>query len=236
MLSVLIVLAAIIMHQVYKADGEKPAYEETVPPVPAKPELAVLKLLEGFSAVPYRGVDDHNRTIGYGHVIQPGESFGDGITEEEAEELLAGDLRGNHEALRDFVTGNDIALAQNQYDALLIFSYQLGKNVWKREDYDFIRLLKTGTWTDEQILYEMSRFDISQSMAYKGLWKRRMNEALLFVSGEYCVYDIPELEEMGYLWPKGRGVRGSASADDVGIDLRKAGAKDSEKNAAEEQS
>ncbi|WRS27187.1 hypothetical protein U6B65_12765 [Oscillospiraceae bacterium MB08-C2-2] len=65
--------------------------------------------------------------------------------------------------------------------------------------------MKSGTWTSEQIVYEMGRFDVSGTTAHEGLWKRRMNEALLFITGEYYNYDLSELEEMGYTWPKKDG-------------------------------
>jgi len=162
----------------------------------------LLKLLEGFSGSSYTGVDSQNLTIGYGHVINSEELFEDELTEKEAAKLLKKDLQKYSTALHNFAVNNKIKLSQNQYDALIIFSYQLGPYIWEYEDYDFIQLLKSKTWTNEQIIYEMGRFDISEQIAYEGLWKRRMNEALLFIYGEYHLYELEELEEIGYIWPK----------------------------------
>lgn len=194
------------MDEFFSRLDRTPFSEINVPTHISNQGLNLLKLLEGFIGGSYSGVDSWNQTIGYGHVIQPEENFINGITEEDATELLAKDLQRFHVALHNFILENSLDLSQNQFDALLIFSYQLGPNIWDRDDYDFIQLLKSGIWTDEQITYEMGRFDVSGSAAYEGIWKRRMNEALLFVTGEYRLYEIPELEEIGYTWPKKQGI------------------------------
>ncbi len=51
-----------------------------------------IKEYETFEVEAYRGQDSQNESIGFGHVIKPGEQFGT-ITIEEAEELLRQDLQ-----------------------------------------------------------------------------------------------------------------------------------------------
>ena len=208
-----LVLCGVITAVVAAVRKKPEASGASAPVVISQQGLALLKQLEGFAPFSYRGVDSRNRTIGYGHVVQPGENFDSGMSEDEAAMLLVKDLRAYHARLRDFTGEHDLILAQNQFDALVIFSYQLGPKIWLIEEYDFIQLLKTGVWTDDQIVYEMGRFDMSESVAYEGLWKRRMNEALLFVTGDYRFYEAAALEELGYVWPK----KGVMSASGKGL-------------------
>ena len=64
-----------------------------------------------------------NATIGYGHMLRPGESFSRPITEAEALELEAKDVaRIVEPALKRI----NVALTQNQIDALGSFIYNVG--------------------------------------------------------------------------------------------------------------
>lgn len=62
-------------------------------------------------------------TIGYGHLIKPGEDFSDGISETAATELLRSDIATTERAVQNNIT---VPLTQNQFDALVIFAYNIG--------------------------------------------------------------------------------------------------------------
>jgi len=62
-------------------------------------------------------------TIGYGHLIKPGEDFSDGISETAATELLRSDIATTERAVQNNI---NIPLSQNQFDALVIFAYNIG--------------------------------------------------------------------------------------------------------------
>jgi type VI secretion system secreted protein VgrG len=62
-------------------------------------------------------------TIGYGHLIKPGEDFSDGISETAATELLRSDIATAERAVQDNISA---PLSQNQFDALVIFAYNIG--------------------------------------------------------------------------------------------------------------
>lgn len=62
-------------------------------------------------------------TIGYGHLIKPGEDFRKGISEKKAVELLRADIAVAERAVQDNIT---VSLLQNQFDALVIFAYNIG--------------------------------------------------------------------------------------------------------------
>ena len=62
-------------------------------------------------------------TIGYGHLIKPGEDFRNGITESIATELLRSDIATAERAVQDNI---NILLSQNQFDALVSLAYNIG--------------------------------------------------------------------------------------------------------------
>ena len=64
-------------------------------------------------------------TIGYGHLIKPGEIFADGINEIQATELLYNDIALAQNAVQNNII---VPITQNQYDALVAFAYNIGCN------------------------------------------------------------------------------------------------------------
>lgn len=83
--------------------------------------LALIRRFEGFSPTVYdcpAGLP----TIGYGHVVGRGETFGR-IGEREAERLLLGDARIAARAVARLISAQ---LRQGQFDALVSFTFNLG--------------------------------------------------------------------------------------------------------------
>lgn len=68
-------------------------------------------------------------TIGYGHLIKPGENFANGIDENYATELLRHDISVAENAVRTNITAQ---ITQNQFDALVIFAYNIGATNFAR--------------------------------------------------------------------------------------------------------
>lgn len=66
--------------------------------------------------------------IGYGNVVNPGTAFFNNITRTEAKALLLQKLNNGIylKALNDFIAKNNLKFSQNQFDALLSFTYNLG--------------------------------------------------------------------------------------------------------------
>ncbi len=120
-----------------------------------------------------------NPTIGYGHLIKDGETF-DTITEEEALQLFSEDIAS-------FET--------------MVINYSNNRNViWKQQEFDaFVSLtFNSGTYVADvmdDIIDGVDPYDAFSKICYsggvfsKGLWRRRMDEADIFVNGEYTRQD-----------------------------------------------
>ena len=100
--------------------------------------IALLKQLEGCvkqnnkhiiyddktsAPVPVNLPLPHGATIGYGHLVKPDEDFSHGITESVATELLRADITTAEHAVQNNII---VPLTQNQFDALVIFAYNIG--------------------------------------------------------------------------------------------------------------
>ena len=115
-------------------------------------------------------------TIGYGHT--KGVQEGDRITEAEADRLLRIDLDEYEEAVNNLV---DVDLNQNQFDALVSFTFNLGAGNLKRST--LLKKLNAGDY--HGAAEEFPRWNKSNGRVLPGLVKRRSAERLLFL-GESC--------------------------------------------------
>ncbi len=136
--------------------------------------IALIKEFEGYSARPYDDVAG-KATIGYGHLIRPGEHFG-ALTEPEANALLQTDLHQAEQAVNDLVT---VALAQNEFDALVSFAFNLGRNALR--DSTLLRMINAGSF--EAAADQFLRWDHASGKVVPGLTRRRQAERRLFLNG-----------------------------------------------------
>lgn len=83
--------------------------------------IALIKSFEGFVPKTYL-CPAGKPTIGYGHVVEKGETFGE-LTEPEASALLAKDLVRFEKAIHK---ANLPPLNQHQFDALVSWTYNVG--------------------------------------------------------------------------------------------------------------
>ena len=82
--------------------------------------ISLIKSFEGCELTAYRCSADVP-TIGYGHTA--GVSDGDTCTQEEAETMLANDLVEFEDYVKNYVESE---LQQNEFDALVAWTYNLG--------------------------------------------------------------------------------------------------------------
>jgi GH24 family phage-related lysozyme (muramidase) len=149
----------------------------------------IVKDFEGYSATPYK--DSAGKlTIGYGHLIKPGESFTT-IDKAKAKELLAQDMKEAERAVKRAITK---PLTQNQFDALTSMAYNIGINAFRKST--LVKEINAGNI--EKAPSEMMKWSkvtkniektvngrtvsVPTKVINKGLLNRRTREAKLFTT------------------------------------------------------
>lgn len=141
--------------------------------------ITFLENYEGYSEKPYRGVDSQNLTIGFGHVIQPGENYTD-LSREQATQLFINDLSRYIDSVDKEFAG--VPLTQNQHDALVSLCYNLGANIWSKISLDDD--IKNGAPLSV-IEADFEKLDHVNGKEVAGLLKRRKAEFQMFAYGIY---------------------------------------------------
>jgi|SRR5579872_788964 len=151
----------------------------TIPPTPmslSPSGLAFIQRHEGYSATIYHDSAGYP-TIGYGHLIKPGEDYSNGITREQASHLLAKDTKTAADAVNAKVV---TSLTQPQFDALVDFTYNLGAAALSRSI--LLENLNSGT---PVVLKNFTDWNLAAGKVVPGLSRRRTDEFNLFAKGEY---------------------------------------------------
>lgn len=137
--------------------------------------LSILKRFEGLRLVAYRdavGV----WTIGYGHTSAAGAPAvyaGLTITAQRAEDILVADLRSYEAAV---IANVKVPLNQNQYDALVSFTYNVGPGALKSST--LLKKLNAGDYAGAAA--EFAKWNKGGGKVLAGLVSRRAAEAELF--------------------------------------------------------
>ena len=177
------------------------ATEETVPavtdetvPVVTEPSilaasadcLSVLKAEEGFSRTPYWDFTQY--TVGYGTRC-PDDMVEyytqNGITEAEAETLLRNHLAGVERDIHVKVMDKyGLTLTQNQFDALVLFSYNCG-TAWAYEtNGTFHQAIVTGA-TGNDLIRAFALWCSAGGQIRTFLLRRRLSEANMYLNAQY---------------------------------------------------
>ena len=130
----------------------------------------LLKFFEGCKLTAYQdsvGV----WTIGYGHT--KGVYDGMTITQEEAEQMLLTELEEYEGYVEKYVT---VPLTQNQFDALVVWVYNLGPTNFRNST--LLKELNSGNYTAAG--KEITRWNKAGGKVLAGLVRRREAEAKLF--------------------------------------------------------
>ena len=109
--------------------------------------IALIKEFEGFS--PKAEYDYGQYSIGYGTVCDP-DDYPDGITETQADKLLREHLTKYEKRVNTFVAKYSLSLKQQQFDALVSFTYNLGAN-WMNNDTAIRKAIRDGAKGNEFI-------------------------------------------------------------------------------------
>lgn len=144
--------------------------------------LQLIKLSEGYRDKIYKdqaGLD----TIGYGHLLTSADKaskrFENGLTESIAADVLRDDVKDAEDAVNDLVKVN---LSQNQFDALVDFTFNLGRNALKAST--LLKKLNAGEY--DAVPVELLKWNKVRNPKTKklepsaGLSKRRQREVDLW--------------------------------------------------------
>ena len=137
--------------------------------------VAIIKHFEGCELKAYR-CPANVLTIGYG--VTKGVTEGMEITQEEADEMLAGELLEYSEYITNMV---EVPLDQNQFDALVSWVYNLGPTNLKEST--MLKVLNEGKY--DEVPEQIKRWNKADGVVLGGLVKRREAEALLFEDKEW---------------------------------------------------
>ena len=134
--------------------------------------LQLIKSFEGF--YPKKYLDSAGfPTIGYGHLVKDGLPFQEHINEDQALELLETDLKIAEAAVDRLVT---VPLLQNQFDALVSFTFNLGAGAFQRSTLR----RKVNRQEHDSVENEFTRWVWAGGRKLQGLLKRRQAEANLY--------------------------------------------------------
>lgn len=147
--------------------------------------VTILKAEEGFSKTPYW--DYAQWTVGYGtkcpdDMLDYYKQYG--ITEAEAESLLCTYLSLFESEIIKFMTRTGVTLNQNQFDALVLFSYNCGSGWSYETSGTFYNAIVNGA-TGNDLIYAFCRWSSAGGQVQTYLLRRRLCEANMYMNGEY---------------------------------------------------
>jgi lysozyme len=134
--------------------------------------LALVKHFEGYSPTVYEDAAGYP-TIGFGHLIKPGEKIQEPLLGEAAERLLQQDIKPKAAAVNARVS---VPLFQGQYDSLVSWTYNLGEVALKSSTM----LKKINAARYDEVPGQMKRWNRAGGKVLKGLERRREAEAALY--------------------------------------------------------
>jgi len=132
-----------------------------------------VKQFEGFSSTPYFDVA-HRLTIGFGHLIKPGEKFAE-LDDASATDILKSDMQLACDAVNRYVTCD---INQNQFDSLVDFTYNLG--IGSLEKSHLLQYVNEGDF--DRASGEFGKWIFAGGVISEGLERRRAAEKELFLT------------------------------------------------------
>ena len=146
--------------------------------------IDLIKHFEGF--LPKAREDYGQYTIGYGTACDP-KDYPNGITEAEADKLLREAIVKFEKSVNTFIDKHGLKLTQNQFDALVSFTYNLGTS-WMNNDSTFRRAVINGSRGND-FIFAIAQWCTAGSSGQKQvkehLVNRRLIEANVYLNGSY---------------------------------------------------
>ena len=139
--------------------------------------LNIIKEYEGFYK--YKYWDYAQYSIGYGSFCYSWE-YSNGITKDQAHNLLVSELKSHEKSVNNYISKYKIPINQNQYDALVSFTYNVGSG-WMSNS-TLSTYLKNGiyNYSANDYAYAFGMWCRAGGSVLQGLVRRRTAEAKLF--------------------------------------------------------
>ncbi len=140
--------------------------------------LPLVKKFEGFRAMPYH-CPAGKLTVGYGHVIQPGDTLTYPLTENAAETLLRADLERFADTLQDLLP--HVPLTRSMRAALISLMFNIGSGAFAKST--LLTLLKGKMYEAASEQFERwNKATVNgKKVALPGLTTRRAAERDLYL-------------------------------------------------------
>lgn len=149
-----------------------------------------IKSKEGCVLKAYKLPGEANWTIGYGHST-PEVYEGQTISQAQADAYFAQDLKRFENAVNGYNSTYGLRLTQNEFDALVSFTYNCGTG-WTSNSWRIARYLKAGfkdangnRIDDRELADAFGVISSGGSGIMPGLIIRRIEEAKIFLYGDY---------------------------------------------------
>ncbi len=173
----------------------EPVPEDTESTEPTQPEntefvasqecIDFIKEFEGFSKYPYW--DYAQFTVGYGTRC-PADKYDEycarGITHEEAEALLREMMADFEATINRMIKKQNLTLTQNQFDALLSFTYNCG-GAWTTSSGWSLHNAVVNDVDDAEFIRSISQTCTAGGQVLTSLIQRRLAEANIYLNGVY---------------------------------------------------
>lgn len=147
----------------------------------SKEAVDVLKQWEGF--LQYAKWDNNQYTIGYGTSCGKDE-YPNGISKAQAEALLRQHLNVFEASVTAFADRNGLVLDQNKFDALVMFSFNVG-TAWMTDNSSIREAVVQGK-TGNEFIFCLARWCVSGGSVSRGHILRRLAEADIYLNGYYA--------------------------------------------------
>ena len=151
--------------------------------------IEYIKEKEGCRLEAYQLPGEQNWTIGYGH-SGPDVKQGQVITEDEANKYFSDDLKTFEKAVNGYIDKYNLSFNQSKFDAIVSFTYNCGTN-WVDNSWRIAKYLKNnfkdsnGKVIPDQEIADAFGVINDGKVIIPGLIKRRIEEAKIFLYGDY---------------------------------------------------
>ena len=153
--------------------------------------ITYIKSKEGCELTAYKNPGEKYYTIGYGH-YGPDVKEGQTITQAEADRLFAEDLKKFETAVNGYIDRYDLSFNQSKFDAIVSLTYNCGTN-WVDNSWRIATYLKNdfkdssgNALPDQEIADAFGVICSGGDGIMTGLIKRRIDEAKIFLYGDYA--------------------------------------------------